>query len=60
MIIIFQVIILIAFLVLSVLCVENVKDLNQLAVVLDNNIKLLTDILNTPKERENAEVSSSL
>jgi len=42
--------------VLSSLGVENVKDLNQLAVVLDNNIKLLTDILNTPKEKENAEV----
>lgn len=45
------------FLVSSILCAENVKDLNQLASLLDNNIKLLTDMLNAPKDRENAEVT---
>jgi hypothetical protein len=45
------------FLVSSILCAENVKDLNQLSSLLDNNIKLLSDMVNTPKDRENAEVT---
>lgn len=42
--------------VIQIVCVENVKDLNSLAALLDNNIKILTDILKTQKEKENPEL----
>ena len=48
--------ILLNILLISILCVENVKDLNSLAALLDNNIKILTDILKTSKEKENPEL----
>ena len=48
--------ILLNILLISILCAENVKDLNSLAALLDNNIKILTDILKTSKEKENPEL----